>query len=122
MEVDISEATRQLLPPDLRADGFENTAYNLTVDLKHVEAYTKLAEIVANRIDIGKFAGGCAELTDAHIKKIVKRILRGPLTEHETGFYLTFADSVVSSGGNYSEAVRYVVEAILQSPRFIEHK
>jgi len=36
--VDIAREARELLPPDLRADGFNNTAYNLSVDLKHVDA------------------------------------------------------------------------------------
>ena len=34
--------------PDLRADGFSNTAYNLNVDLKHVDAYGRLAEIIVH--------------------------------------------------------------------------
>ena len=44
--VDIAMDARQLLPRDLRADGFSNTAYNLNVDLGHVEAYARLAEII----------------------------------------------------------------------------
>ena len=40
--VDIVQEAREILPPDLRADGFSNTAYNLHVDLKHVEAYAHL--------------------------------------------------------------------------------
>ena len=36
--VDIAAEARKVLPPDLRADGFSNTAYNLTVDLEHVQA------------------------------------------------------------------------------------
>ena len=35
--VDIAEQATMLLPPDIRADGFSNTAYNLNVDLKHIE-------------------------------------------------------------------------------------
>ncbi|HUG66104.1 MAG TPA: LamG-like jellyroll fold domain-containing protein, partial [Pirellulaceae bacterium] len=54
--VDIAKEARELLPPDLRADGFSNTAYNLNIDLKHVEAYSKLAEIIVSRMDVLKFA------------------------------------------------------------------
>ena len=42
--VDIAKEAREILPPDMRADGFSNTAYNLSIDLKHVEAYSQLAE------------------------------------------------------------------------------
>ena len=41
--VEIEAEARRLLPPDIRADGFSNTAYNLKVDFKHVEAFAKLA-------------------------------------------------------------------------------
>ncbi len=54
--VDIEKEARKMLPPDLRADGFSNTAYNLNIDLKHVEAYNKLAEIIVSRMDMLKFA------------------------------------------------------------------
>ncbi len=53
--VDIGTEARELLPPDLRADGFSNTAYNLNVELKHVEAYAQLAEIIADRMDMLQF-------------------------------------------------------------------
>ena len=43
LDVDIEAPARELLPPDLRADGFSNTAYNLNVDLKHVGAYARLS-------------------------------------------------------------------------------
>ncbi|GIT31812.1 MAG: hypothetical protein Ct9H300mP1_38580 [Planctomycetaceae bacterium] len=39
----------------MRADGFSNTAYNLGVDLKHIEAYAKLAAITVERMNVLKF-------------------------------------------------------------------
>ena len=117
--VDISKEAREILPPDVRADGFKNTAYNLNVDLGHVVAYARLAEAVVGRMDVAAFAGGGAELTDGQIARMGERILRAPLSEHEIGLHSDLARSVVVSGGTFEEAVGYVVEAMLQSPRFL---
>ena len=127
VDVDIATEARELLPPDLRADGFSNTAYNLSVDLKHIEAYARLAEIIASRIEILKFAGRFSKSrklsTDATMRDFVadmgKWILRGPLSDREITNYSGIATSVASAGGNYEEAVRFILEAMLQSPRFI---
>ena len=40
--VDISQEAKKQLPPDLRADGFSNTSYNLNVDLAHIQAYIEI--------------------------------------------------------------------------------
>lgn len=117
--VDLSEEAARLVPPDLRADGFENTAYNLMVDLRHVEAYARLAESAAGRIDIKIMVGDATALTDRHLRRMGERILRGPLSEREIELYRTLAESVRSSGGSFEGAVRHVVEAMLQSPRFL---
>ncbi len=117
--VDLSEDAARLVPPDLRADGFENTAYNLTVDLRHVEAYARLAESAAGRIDIKLMVGDATDLADRHLRRMGERILRGPLSEREIELYRTLAESVRSSGGSFEGAVRHVVEAMLQSPRFL---
>jgi len=125
--VDISKEARELLPPDLRADGFSNTAYNLNVDLKHVEIYARLAEIIVDRMDVMKFASRFSKSrklsTDDTMRQFVasmgKWLLRGPLDEREITIYSGIATTVASTGGDYKEAVRYQIEAMLQSPRFI---
>ncbi|MEX2139011.1 MAG: DUF1592 domain-containing protein [Pirellulales bacterium] len=124
--VDIEEEARRLLPPDLRADGFSNTAYSLNVDLAHVEAYASLAEIIAAKFDVTKFAEQFSErrqLEDAAIRELVaamgKWLLRGPLKESEIAVYVELSKAVEKEGGDYDQAVRYIVEAMLQSPRFI---
>ena len=117
--VDVSKEAREVLPPDLRADGFNNTAYNLNVDLGHVEAYARLAAIVGDRIDVAKISIEEPEATNDWIAAIGKRILRGPISEHEIELYSGLVDAVTSSGGSREESVRYVAEAMLQSPRFI---
>jgi len=124
--VDITEPARRLLPPDLRADGFSNTAYNLNVDLKHVDAYAQLAERIVAQMNVVDFAGKYhkgRKLTDdnmrALIAKMGKWLLRGPLEEHELTTYRGISTTVASAGGDFEEAVRYIIQAMLQSPRFI---
>jgi hypothetical protein len=131
--VDIAQEAREILPPDMRADGFSNTAYNLNIDLKHVEAYSKLAEIIVSRMDVLKFAGRFSKSqklsTDDtmrdHVAAMGKWLLRGPLDQREIDRYSGIATTVASAGGDFKEAMTYIIEAMLQSPRFvyrIEHQ
>ena len=125
--VDIADEARKILPPDLRADGFRNTAYNLNVDLEHVEAYARLAEIIVQKMDVLKFTSRFSKSqslsTDDTMRQTVsamgKWLLRGPLDEREVTNYSGIATTVASAGGDYKEAVSYIIEAMLQSPRFI---
>ena len=125
--VDIATEARQILPRDLRADGFSNTAYNLNVDLKHVEAYARLADITVQRMDVLKFAKRFSQSrslsTDDTMREFVadmgQWLLRGPLDDREISNYSGIATTVASTGGDYKEAVGLVIEALLQSPRFI---
>lgn len=125
--VDISKEARELLPDDLRADGFSNTAYNLNVDLKHVEAYGELSRLIARRMDILKFASRFTKdqslNTDATTRETISKmgrwLLRGPLTDREVTIYSGIATTVAGVGGDFEEGMRFTVEAMLQSPRFI---
>ncbi len=124
--VDISKEALEILPPELRADGFSNTAYNLNVDLKHVEAYAQLAEIIVRRMDPVQFAAKFnkgRDLEDDHIRDLVakmgKWLFRGPLSNEEIATYRGVASTVAHSGGDYKEAVGLILEAMLQSPRFL---
>ncbi|WP_166830238.1 DUF1592 domain-containing protein [Thalassoroseus pseudoceratinae] len=133
VDVDISQEAKQLLPPDLRADGFRNTAYNLGIDLKHIEAYSKLAEIIVNRMNVlefsAKFSKSRKLSTDDtmrdHVAAMGKWLFRGPLNRDEVNQFSGIATTVASAGGDFEEAIRYIVQAMLQSPRFvyrIEHQ
>ena len=124
--VNIATDARALLPADLRADGFSNTAYNLNVDLKHINAYAQLAGRIVKRMEVRPFArrfGGNGSFTDNNMRRFIERlgrwILRGPLEEREVDLYRGITTTVVANGGNYEEAVALVIEAMLQSPRFI---
>jgi hypothetical protein len=124
--VDISKEAHEILPPDLRADGFSNTAYNLNVDMGHVNAYSRLATMIVEQMDTAAFALEFHEnpkFTDKDMGKLIegigRRLLRGPLTKEEVILFRGISTTVASSGGKMDEAVRYLVEAMLQSPRFI---
>jgi mono/diheme cytochrome c family protein len=125
--VDIAKEAREILPPDLRADGFSNTAYNLNVDLPHVEAYSRLAGIIVGRMDVVKFAGKFSKSrslsTDDTLRDLVaqmgKSVLRGPLDDREVTNFSGIATTVASAGGNFKDAMQYTLQAMLQSPRFI---
>lgn len=126
-EIDISEEAYACLPPDIRADGFSNTAYNLSVDLKHIEAYQKLAETVVQRIDVEAFRRRFVKkltFTDKGmgqlIEKMGKRILRGPLTTREVVAYRGIPTTIAATeDGTMTEATALLIEAMLQSPRFL---
>jgi hypothetical protein len=124
--VDISKEAIELLPKDLRADGFSNTAYNLGVDLKHIESYAKLAEIIVSKMKPGDFAKRFSKenkFTDDSMKELLepmgKWILRGPFEEQDLIAYRGISTTVASAGGTHDEAVSLIIEAMLQSPRFI---
>lgn len=126
LDVDISKEARELLPPDLRADGFSNTAYNLSVDLDHVEAYAELAAIIAQRIDPAAFAKRFSPKRNVNdkdmfalIRDMGQWLLRGPLSRNEQSIYRGVTTTVVTAGGDFDEAVAYIIEAMVQSPRFI---
>lgn len=124
--VDIEKEAIEQLPRDLRADGFSNTAYNLTVDLSHVEAYSQLAELIADRVDMRSLVQRYTksrELTDENMTKILHPLglllFRGPLTDHEVQIFCGVSTTVAAAGGDINEATRYVLESMLQSPRFL---
>ena len=124
--VDISFDALDLLPKDLRADGFSNTAYNLNVDLKHISAYAQLASKVAERIDLEKFLKDfdiSHEFTDKNMEQVIQEIgtwiLRAPPTQEELATYTDISSTTGRLGGDFQQALRYVLEAMLQSPRFI---
>ncbi len=124
--VDIQREAGEILPKDLRADGFSNTAYNLNVDMGHVSAYAQLASIIVERMNIPEFSRRFErklKFTDKDmgrlIKKMGKWLLRGPVDDGEIILYRGISTSVASAGGSLNDAVGYIVEAMLQSPRFI---
>ena len=79
------------------------------------------------RMDLLEFASRFSKSrslsTDDTMRQTVaamgKWLLRGPLDDREVNTYSGIATTVASGGGDYEEAIGYVIEAMLQSPRFI---
>jgi len=124
--VEIATEAHDILPPELRADGFQNTAYNLNVDLKHIQAYDQLAEIIVEKLDVPKFArrfSSSKKLTDNSMRGLIKKmgqwVLRGPLQDHEIDAYRGITTTTASSGGGFEEAISLTLRAMAQSPRFV---
>ena len=124
--VDVRAEARQMLPRDFRADGFSNTSYNLNVDLGHVNAYAKLADVVVDKMDLLAFAKRFSKsrrLTDDDARNLIRKmgrwVLRGPIEDHELAVLRGVTTSVMAAGGSFEDAVGYLVRAMIQSPRFI---
>ena len=126
VNVDIEKKAREILPADVRADGFNNTAYNLSVDLGHIEAYSQLAETIVAQMNVPKFAARFTkqqDVSDGAMRELIasmgRWLLRGPLDEQEVGAFLQIPRAVAQQQGDFDEASSYLIEAMLQSPRFI---
>ena len=124
--VDIAKEAREILPPDIRADGFSNTSYNLSVDLKHIEAYSRLAGIIVGKMNVRQFAkrfskkqGFTDDIMRDLVAKMGKWLLRGPLEDQEVAAFRGVSTTVAAAGGTFEEALTLLVEAMLQSPRFL---
>jgi hypothetical protein len=124
--IDVLELARETMPADLRADGFSNTAYNLTVDLAHIEGFAKMAESITQRLDVASIAKKhtkSRELSDENFEKFIipfgRLMLRGPISEEEKQIFLGVSTSVAAGGGDFDDAVRHIIAAMLQSPRFV---
>lgn len=124
--VDIGPLATQLLPPDPRVDGFTNTAYNLKVDLKHVQSYATLAEKIVDKMNVDAFAnqhGLKKDLSEKSIRRFIesagKWLLRGSLDGSEIARYIRIGEIVKNVDGDATELASYIIEAMLQSPRFI---
>ncbi|MDP7048325.1 MAG: DUF1592 domain-containing protein [Verrucomicrobiota bacterium] len=124
--VNIAKEAQATLPPDIRADGFSNTAYNLSVDLDHVEAYSRLAGIIVGKMNVRQFAlrfskkqGFTDDIMRDLVAKMGKWMLRGPLEEHEVAAFRGISTTTAAAGGTFEEALSLLIEAMLQSPRFL---
>ena len=119
--VNLAADADRLLPRDLRADGFHNTAYNLGVDLAHVRAYAELARLAIDRADLKAVLKERApgKRIDDRIAALAGAVLRGPIAPEEAAAFRAVAKAVKREGGDETEALGYVLEAMLQSPRFL---
>jgi hypothetical protein len=125
--VDVRSEAAQLLPAELRADGFTNTASGLITTLDHVEGYDALAEIAVQRIpDLEAFASqytSCLAFEDACERELVenlgRRAFRRPVSEDEAALLVAVFDVAQTEGESFAVGAGLVVEAMMQSPAFL---
>lgn len=123
--VDIRQSARLRLPADARADGFTNTAYNLRLDLEHVQAYAGLAREVAQQVDLvdlWRRLGIDArdlEQVDTVLQALGQAVYRGGLSAPEVVALRSVYETALGEGGNSAAGWRLVLQSLLQSPRFL---
>lgn len=114
------------LAPDNVSHGYNNNAEALQVSALLVDQYMNAAEDIANEVvgqrlddilpcEFGDRNLNCAE---DFLMEYGTRIFRRPLSSDEMGIYLGLFDDVYCEEG-FSEAIKWTIAALLQSPHFL---
>lgn len=124
-----AEAELAMLPPDLTLYGFDNNAESVALSTAHLEAYRALAEKLAgdlvasaprrSQLVTCDLAGpdGAACLA-SFVRGFGLKAWRRPLSDAEVSELTTRASAAPPTTDSWS-SVRYVLEALLQSPSFL---
>jgi hypothetical protein len=117
-----------LLPPDIRANGFSNDSGGQLVSLDHTTAYSAAADAVGATLAkspawLTPFATcttTAAACRDAIVAGVGLRLFRRPVTSAEATAFGGLFDTAVASGmATPPAAGAVVVRAMLQSPQFL---
>jgi hypothetical protein len=118
-------------PPEDFVNGFKNQFSVQGMPPLLVEAYSRSAERLAlNAFRAGDVNGliPCkpssaddATCRDQFLRRFGDRAFRRPLTEAEFRRYSTLFSTQARASGKFLEGARVVVEAMLQSPKFLFH-
>jgi hypothetical protein len=109
-----------LLPNESQRDGFVTFAALQVSSEAQVRGFARIAETVATTVpleelvDCTAFDAACAE---ALLSDFGRRVFRAPLTAEDQTRYLGIYEAALPLGEE--EAMRYVVRALLSSPRFL---
>jgi len=121
----------QRFPVEDYVEGFKNQLAHQAMPPLLVESYSTAAE----RLALNAFRAGdvnklipCAPTTladagcrDQFIRTFGKRAFRRPLTDPEYRRYAAAFDRQANATGKFLEGARVIVEAMLQSPKFLFH-
>jgi hypothetical protein len=107
-------------PPEDFIDGFKNQSRSQSMPPLLIETYSAAAEklaLNAFRSDAGVLPckGNDAKCRDEFIRTFGARAFRRPLTKAEFDRYT----AAFAASGNFRDGARTVVEAMLQSPKFL---
>jgi hypothetical protein len=124
--VDIHTEATASIPADLRADGFSNTAGSLIVTLDHVQGYDALAQSVVAQLDMSSVVTmytSCTDFTEPCERELITRmgmvLYRSTVQAPESDALMPLFGVVQAEGESFDVAAGLVLEAMLQSPRFI---
>ena len=125
--VDLSEAVAELVPGDLRAEGFSNTGPAQVTSLEHIEAYEQLANRAhASMPNFSDFVSGLTTCTDTNgacesefVEALGRRLFRGPVGADEVDTYSRLFRTAEEEGDGFEEGAELVLKAMLQAPRFL---
>jgi hypothetical protein len=115
--------------PDDAGDGvFKHIADKQTSTEQHPLAYSQVAATVAARVDVAAVAarlGVCtratAECGAATIAALGQRLYRRPLAQREVDAVMVAFSAAVAEKLDYPAAVRWTLQALMQSPQFLFH-
>ena len=116
-------------PPEDFVDGFKNQLRTQGMSPLLVDAYSNAAERLAkNAFRAGDINGlipckpasaGDVKCRDEFVRKFGERAFRRPLTDIEFRRYTALFTAQARKSGKFLEGARVVVEAMLQSPKFL---
>jgi hypothetical protein len=115
--------------PDDTGDGvFKHLSDKQTSVEQHPLAYSQVAEKVAARLDVPALAarlGVCTAATtecrQATVAALGRRLYRRPLTQREVDAMMVVFSAAVAQQLDHAAGVRWVLQAMLQSPPFLFH-
>jgi hypothetical protein len=112
--------------PDDAGDGvFKHIADKQTSVEQHALSYFQVAEAVVKRVDIAALTAslGCSQATaecgTKAIAALGRRLYRRPLTQRESDAMLSVFNAAVAEELDFSGALRWTLQALLQAPQFL---
>jgi len=112
--------------PDDAGDGvFKHIADKQTSIEQHALAYFQVAEGIVKRVDVAALTAnlGCSEATaecgSKAIASLGRRLYRRALTDREQSAMLTVFNAAVAEQLDFAGALRWTLQALLQSPQFL---
>lgn len=128
LDVELSDEERQRLPRDIPIEGkYSTTAQTQFFNTQYVLAYAEIARSVSERLDtleLRRRFGDCedasSECIEAFANGLGLRLFRRPLEFDEAASFVElFGRISMFEGASVDDAIRGVLQAMLQSPGFL---
>ena len=120
-----ADALAEAIPADARV-GFDNNAQSLVASAIHVEQHLAIAETVAETVDLdgllqcdGDDPGDEQICAEAFVDEFGERAFRRPLEDEERARMLALFVDARDDGRSFADAIRLVLQALLQAPQFL---